>query len=136
MMSDSTLPLRFPAVHGRELTAVCDGGDVTSDAGVLLVKRADARLGLTARLAAGLLDGRQAGKVEHTLLELLRARVFGIALGYEDCNDFDRLGSDPGFKAACDRLPRPMPSWPASRRCHALRTRARHASWCAWARRS
>jgi hypothetical protein len=43
--------------------------------------------------------------VAHQALELLRARVFGIALGYEDCNDFARLGRDPGFKVACDRLP-------------------------------
>jgi len=104
-MIDSPLTLDFPAVHGRRVTAVCDGGDVTSDAGVLLVKQADARLGLTARLADGMRDGREQGKIDHTLPDLLRARVFGIALGYEDCNDFDRLGSDPGFKIACDRLP-------------------------------
>ena len=104
-MTDSTQTLVFPAVRGRDVTAVCDGGDVTSDAGVLLLKQADTRLGLTARLAAGLRDGRQAGKVEHSLGEMLQARVFGIAQGYEDCNDFDRLGSDPGFKVACDQLP-------------------------------
>lgn len=101
----STLTLEFPAVAGRTVTAVCDGGEVTSDAGVLLLTRADTRLGLTARLAAGLRDTRQAGKVEHRTLEMLRARIFGIAQGYEDGNDFDRLGGDPGFKVACDRLP-------------------------------
>jgi len=104
-MTTSTLTLEFPAMRGRAVTALCDGGDVTSDAGVLLLKQADIRVGLTARLVAGLRDGRQAGKVEHPLVEMLQARVFGIAQGYEDCNDFDRLGSDPGFKAACDRLP-------------------------------
>jgi len=104
-MTTSTLTLGFPAVRGHAVTAMCDGGDVTSDAGVLLLKQADARLGLTARLTAGMRDGRQAGKVDHALVDMLRARVFGIALGYEDCNDFDRLGSDPGFKVACDRLP-------------------------------
>ncbi|MHB9110885.1 MAG: IS1380 family transposase [Armatimonadota bacterium] len=104
-MTTSTLTLEFPAVAGRTVNAVCDGGDVTSDAGVLLLTRADTRLGLTARLAAGLRDARQASKVAHQGLEMLRARVFGIAQGYEDCNDFDRLGSDPGFKVACERLP-------------------------------
>lgn len=104
-MTTSTLTLDFPAVAGRSVTAVCDGGDVTSDAGVLLLKQADTRLALTTRLVDGLCDGRQAGKVAHQALELLRARVFGIAQGYEDCNDFDRLGHDPGFKVACDRLP-------------------------------
>mgnify|MGYP001008081109 CR=1 FL=1 len=104
-MTTSTLILEFPAVAGRTVTAVCDGGDVTSDAGGLLLKQADNRLGLTVRLAAGLCDARQAGKVEHLALEMLRARVFGIAQGDEDGNDFDRLGGDPGFKVACDRLP-------------------------------
>jgi len=104
-MTTSPLTLEFPAVRGRAVTAVCDGGDVTSDAGVLLLKQADAKLGLTARLAAGVCDARQAGKVAHLAREMLQARVFGIAQGYEDCNDFDRLGSDPGFKVACDRLP-------------------------------
>jgi len=104
-MIDSPLTLEFPSVRGRSVTAVCDGGDVTSDAGVLLIKQADVRLGLTARLAAGMRDGREQGKIDHPLLDLLRERVYGIALGYEDCNDFDRLGSDPGFKVACDRLP-------------------------------
>lgn len=104
-MTTSALTLDFPAVAGRTVTAVCDGGDVTSDAGLLLLKQADAKLGLTARLAAGVCDARQAGKVAHPAWEMLQARVFGIAQGYEDCNDFDRLGSDPGFKVACDRLP-------------------------------
>jgi len=104
-MMTSTLTLAFPALAGRTVTAVCDGGDVTSDAGVLLLTRADTKLGLTTRLAAGLRDARQAGKVDHSLLAMLQARVFGIAQGYEDGNDFDRLGSDPGFKVACGRLP-------------------------------
>jgi len=104
-MTTSTLALEFPAVRGRDVTAVCDGGDITSDAGVLLLKQADARVGLTARLGTVMRDDRQAGKVEHPVLEMLRARVYGIAQGYEDCNDFDRLGSDPGCKVACDRLP-------------------------------
>ena len=53
-MKTSTLTFEFPSVHGRLLTAVCDGGDVTSDAGVLLVKQVDRRLGLLERMAAGM----------------------------------------------------------------------------------
>jgi hypothetical protein len=52
-MTDSTQTLEFPAVRGHDVTAVCDGGEVTSDAGVLLLKQADTRVGLTARLVAG-----------------------------------------------------------------------------------
>jgi len=105
MVTGSTLTLGFPAVKGREVTAVFDGGDVTSDSGVLLLRQADRRLELTRTLADAVCDGREARKVEHPLLEMLRARVYGIALGYEDCNDFDRLAGDPGFKTACDLLP-------------------------------
>ena len=61
-MTTSTLTLEFPAVAGRTVTAVCDGGEVTSDAGVLLLTRADTRLGLTARLAAGLRDTHRIGR--------------------------------------------------------------------------
>jgi len=104
-MPTSTLPLDFPAVAGRTVTAVCDGGDVTSDAGGLLLKPADIKLQLPPRLAEACRAGRQARKVEHTLLAMLQARIFGSAQGDEDGNDFDRVKSDPGCKVACDRLP-------------------------------
>ena len=104
-MVNTTLTLGFPAVKGRAVTAAFDGGDVTSDGGVLLLRQADRALGLTYTLAAAVRDGRDARKVDHPLLEMLRARVYGIAMGYEDCNDFDRLAGDPGFKTACDLLP-------------------------------
>jgi hypothetical protein len=104
-MTVSTLTLAFPAVQRREVTAVFDGGDVTSDSGVLLLRQADRALELTRALADAVCDLREAGKVEHPVWDVLRARIYGIAMGYEDCNDFDRLAGDPAFKTACDRLP-------------------------------
>ena len=65
----------------RTIVAQFDQAHASSDGGALLLKAIDEQLGLTQRLAAGLTDRRQVGKVEHALLELVRHRVFGIACG-------------------------------------------------------
>ena len=89
----------------QPVVARFDQAHASSDGGAVLLKAIDERLGLTQRLAAGLTDRRQAGKVEHELLELVRQRVFGIACGYADCNDAARLGHDPVHKLLLDRDP-------------------------------
>jgi hypothetical protein len=89
----------------QPVVARFDQAHASSDGGALLLKAIDERLGLTQRLAASLADRRQAGKVEHELLELVRQRVFGIACGYADCNDAARLGHDPVHKLLLDRDP-------------------------------
>jgi hypothetical protein len=89
-----------PAVVAR-----FDQAHASSDGGALLLKAIDERLGLTQRLAAGLTDRRQTGKVEHALLELVRQRIFGIACGYADCNDSARLAEDPVHKLLLERDP-------------------------------
>lgn len=78
-------------------------GQITSDAGLLPLAQADARLRYTQRLAACLTDGRQ--DPEHSLLEMLRQRLYGILADYEDCNDHDRLRDDPLFKLVAGRVP-------------------------------
>jgi hypothetical protein len=77
----------------------------SSDGGAILLKAAERRLGLTAALAAGLRDDRQAGKVQHELRELITQRVMAIALGYEDANDAARLACDPIHKLLVGRDP-------------------------------
>jgi hypothetical protein len=79
------------------------GGDISSNGGALLLKLADHRLGLLAGLARRLSDPRQAGKVDHALLPLLRQRVYGLALGYEDVNDHDALRDDLALQTAVGR---------------------------------
>ena len=83
----------------QPIVARFDQAHASSDGGALLLKAIDERLGLTQRLAAGLTDRRQAGKVEHELIELVRQRVFGIACGYADCNDAARLAARPRAQA-------------------------------------
>jgi hypothetical protein len=77
----------------------------SSDGGAVLLKALDDRLGVTQQLAASLTDARQAGKVQHELIELVRQRVFGIACGYADCNDAARLAEDPIHKLLIERDP-------------------------------
>jgi hypothetical protein len=71
----------------------------------MLLAQAERRLGIAERLAAVIPDGRDASRVTHLLPDILRARIFAIACGYEDADDLDRLRLDPAFKLACGRLP-------------------------------
>jgi hypothetical protein len=71
----------------------------------MLLAQADRRLGIAERLARVIPDGRDPDRVTHLLPDILRARIFAIACGYEDADDLDRLRFDPAFKLACGRLP-------------------------------
>ena len=82
-----------------------DQPHASSDGGAMLLKAADARLGVTAAVARCLTDGRASSKITHTIHELVAQRVFGIACGYPDANDADRLVDDPIQKLLLDRDP-------------------------------
>lgn len=104
-MTSSQSQLQFPSVGKREVVATFDGGDVTSDAGVLLLAHIDRSAGLTESIANALIERRDLAKVRHPLLDLVKTRVYGICLGYPDANDFDSLGSDGAFKMSLGRAP-------------------------------
>lgn len=105
-MSIDTVPsFEFPAVGRKKITAAFDGGRISSDGGVMLLAGIERRLCIADRLAALVPDRRDPARVTHRLADMIRARLFAICCGYEDCNDFDRLRSDPAFKLACGRLP-------------------------------
>ncbi len=93
----------FPPCRGRRVEAGFDGGAVTSNGGALLLRQADRRLGLTAAVARRLGDPRQRGKPRHGVADMVRQRVFGIALGYEDLNDHADLRHDLGLQTATGR---------------------------------
>jgi hypothetical protein len=80
---------------GRELVWRFDGGDITSDGGVLALQKLEQRTGIVRRFAACFIDYRKVDQVEHPLSDLVTQRVFGLALGYEDLNDHDDLRGDP-----------------------------------------
>jgi Transposase DDE domain group 1 len=105
MDEDTLLPFDLPAVARKKVSVAFDGGMLSSDAGVLLLRSVEKRLGIAARLAACLTDRRAPDRIEHTLEEMLRLRMFAIAAGYEDGNDCDALRHDPVFKMAVGRAP-------------------------------
>src|SRR5947208_16606381 len=76
---------------------------LTSDAGLLPLRQFDERIGLTKQFAAALDDPRDPELIEHTFLEMVRSRIFGILAGYEDQNDHDVLRTDPIFELIADR---------------------------------
>ena len=85
---------------GRELVWCFDGGDITSDGGVLALQKPEQRRGIVRRFAACFTDYRKADQIEHPLLDLITQRVFGLALGYADLNDHDDLRRDPRLAVA------------------------------------
>src|ERR1044072_1476697 len=105
MTDDTLLPFCFRAVGRKKITAAFGGGRIVSDGGVMLLAQAERRLGIADRLARVIPDERDASRVTHLLPDILRARIFAIACGYEDADDLDRLRFDPAFKLACGRVP-------------------------------
>lgn len=93
----------FEACGRREVVARFDGGPISSDGGALLLRQTDRRLNLLARLAKCFLDSRNPDLVEHSVLEMLSQRVYGLALGYEDLNDHEQLRKDPVFGVLAGR---------------------------------
>jgi hypothetical protein len=106
MSEDSTTQcLLFPGIFRKPVVAQFDQREGSSDGGALLLKAADRHYDLVAGLASCLRDERQAGKVDHSLRELVGQRVFSMACGYPDANDSARLSEDPIYKLLLDRDP-------------------------------
>jgi hypothetical protein len=97
--------LLFPEIFAKPAVLQFDQRQSSSDGGAILLKAAERGYGLIGGLAGCLEDKRQAGKVDHSLRELLAQRVFSIACGYPDANDSARLGADPIHKMLLDRDP-------------------------------
>ncbi len=85
----------FQPLGRRDVVARFDGGAITSDAGGLLLRELEAKTGLLRRFADCFTDHRDPESIEHSVEDLVKQRVLGIALGYEDLNDHDELRHDP-----------------------------------------
>jgi Transposase DDE domain group 1 len=94
----------YEVVEGRQVVAAFDGGEVTSDAGGLLLGATDRAINLVARFAACFTDHRVQAQVEHSVAAMVAQRVFGIALGYEDLIDHDQLRHDPVLATLAGKL--------------------------------
>lgn len=106
IMTDATpfLPGLAP-VAGKPLTAAQDAGNLTSNGGLIALREIAMRLGLADVIAAPLPDARNPLLITHSYADMVLARTMMIAAGHEDCDDIDRLKTDPAFKIACDRAP-------------------------------
>jgi hypothetical protein len=135
-MSDcATNRMRFETESALALEAAFDGGRLTSDGGLLWLSKMDSELGLCEALAEHVPEWRKR-KGPHSLVRLIRQRVFQIACGYEDQNDSNSLREDPLLKMVCGSLPesgadlasRPSAAWRMRLTCAAATGWPRHSS--------
>jgi len=103
-MIDLPLPDLSP-VSGKTVIAKFDGGLLSSDGGILVLREIEQRLRVADRLAACIQDPRLPDQITHSLADIIRFRLLMIAAGYEDGNDADTLRGDPMFKMALDLSP-------------------------------
>ena len=105
-MNDPMLPLPgLSPVFGKKVVATFDGGELSSDGGLLVLREVEQRLGVADRMAACIVDPRAPDQITHSLADIIGFRLLMIAAGYEDGNDADTLRSDPMFKMALDLTP-------------------------------
>ena len=95
--------LQFPGFSRRKIDVSFNGGDITSNGGVQLLRLADERTGLIKAAARAIGDSRRRKSCTHDLESLVRQRVYGISLGYEDLNDHEALRSDLALQTALSR---------------------------------
>ena len=93
----------FPPISDHVLAVHFNGGHVSSDGGGVLLAQLDRSHGYLRRLATCFHDYRDPDLIEHTVEELLRQRIYGLGLGYEDLNDHDRLRTDPLLASLCGK---------------------------------
>ena len=105
--------LHFSFQRNRRIVAQFDGGQISSDAGLLPLRQFDQRHGLTRRWVAALSDSRPPQRIEHTSQALLTQRIYQIVAGYEDANDAALLRHDPIFQLLAEAAPgQPLSSQP------------------------
>jgi len=97
-------PIQFSSLGRQKIQADFNGGRLTSDTGTLLLRETDKHLGLIKSIAECIPDPRHPSLIQHPQEEMLRQRIYSIALGYEDLNDHDDLRMDPALQVATDRI--------------------------------
>jgi hypothetical protein len=105
MSLQSVTQLSLDFFRSRPVEIEVSAAPLTGDAGLLPIRQFDEQIGLTEQFAAAIADTRDPKFTEHSLLSMVRQRIFGILADYEDQNDHDTLRSDPVFKLIADRLP-------------------------------
>ena len=94
--------LTFHELGSREVVGRFDGGEITSDAGGVLLREVEKRTGILCRMSECFADHRDPERIEHTVKSLVKQRVMGLCLGYEDVNDHDELCRDRMMALLCE----------------------------------
>ncbi|RLA44708.1 MAG: hypothetical protein DRR06_09040 [Gammaproteobacteria bacterium] len=94
----------FTPVKRHKVEADFSGGDITSNAGIPLLSQIDQKMSLTRSVARALTDSRRKASCDHSLEELIKQRVYALALGYEDLNDHSELRHDLALQTATSRI--------------------------------
>jgi len=110
MQEDNLFLPGLSPVGRHAISARFDGGSLSSDGGVLMLREIEKRLNFSGLIASCLHDERDATRTIHDYTTMIRTRMFAIACGYEDCDDLDELRHDPALKIACERLPESGPA--------------------------
>jgi len=119
LSKDTQQLMLFKEISGKKMQVDFDGGEVSSDGGLLLLREAETNSGVIRRVIDVLPERRHTSYVKHNLIELATQRVFQIISGYEDGNDCNHLRNDPVMKMMCERLPitgKPLASQPTMSR--------------------
>ena len=93
----------FKEISGKKVEVDFNGGEVSSDAGLLFLRETESQIGIINKVANAIHDKRHPSYVKHQIVQLLTQRVFQIAAGYEDANDSNTLKHDPILKIACEK---------------------------------
>ena len=98
MTNCTTAEIEFSSLKRHKVTTEFSGGEITSDGGALLLHEADRQLNLMKQVSDVVDDPHRQDMVQHTQLSMLRQRVYGLALGYEDLNDHQELRKDSAIQ--------------------------------------
>ena len=115
--------IQFGRLGRRVVEAGFDGGELSSDGGLMLLRRVDQRIGVSRAAAAAIGDARDPRRIEHRLHDLLAQRLYAMCCGYEDLNDHDVLRDDALMQTAVGRVA-PLASSPTFSRLENRATRA------------
>ncbi|MBN1181944.1 MAG: IS1380 family transposase [Bacteroidales bacterium] len=116
MKQNTKQMMLFKDIFHKKVVADFNGGDVSSDAGLLFLREVESRVKIIRRMTDVLKDRRHPGYVKHQFVHLMKQRVFQIASGYEDANDSDELRNDPIMKIVCEKQESSLASQPTMSR--------------------
>jgi hypothetical protein len=79
----TTDTIGFGRVGRRKIEANFNGGDISSDGGLILLRQVDRKIGLSKAISEAIYDPRNPNLIQHTMKDMIGQRILAIACGYE-----------------------------------------------------